>query len=106
MFGNGHSDNYYEKHGLFEGYGHRDFTHVIPEKNMWRFYRIEVGQGLFSPYLIRAWGRIGSRVRMMEDFYPSVEEAVKEANRVYRRKVKRGYKEVESIFAPKLKSVI
>lgn len=105
MVGVGHSDNYLEIHGLFNGYGHRDFTQIVPEKNRWRFYRIEVGQGLFSPYLVRAWGRIGSTVRVKEEFYFSVEEAIKAANLVYRKKMKKGYKEVESIFAPELRSV-
>lgn len=98
----GHSDNYIDDR-FFNGYGQRDFTQVIPEQNRWRFYRIEVGQGLFSPYLVRAWGRIGSRVRVIEEFYPSVEAAVKEANSLYRKRIRKGYKEVESIFAPEFR---
>lgn len=98
----GTSDNY-PKGEAFTGYGCRDLTKIIPEENRWRFYRIEIGQALFSPYLVRAWGRIGSRVRVIETFCASLDELIKEANRIYKRKVKRGYKEVKSIKAPEFR---
>lgn len=67
-----------------------------------RFYRIEVAPGLFGPLIIRAWGRIGCKVRVIVDNFGSLVDALNEANRLYRSKKKKGYSDVGSIVGGKI----
>lgn len=69
---------------------------VEPEHNCRRFYRVEVTNGLFSPIVIRSWGRIGCRVRVKADFYKTMQEALEASNKIFRRRVRRGYREIEN----------
>lgn len=66
---------------------------IKPELNRRRFYRLEVAPGLFSPIVIRSWGRIGCRVRVKIYYHDDIESALADANSVYRRKLRRGYTE-------------
>ena len=86
----------------FETYGHCEMTSILPDNNRWRFYRIEVMPGLFCQILSRAWGRIGCNVHVKEEFYDSVDNALRRANELYSIKSRRGYQEVDSIRAPEL----
>lgn len=86
----------------FQNYGIREMVCIIQELNRKRFYRIEVTPGLFGPLVIRAWGRIGCRVRVIVDHFTSLVDALDEANRLYRSKKRKGYSEVDSIVEDKV----
>ena len=76
---------------------------IQPELNRRRFYRLEVAPGLFSPVVIRSWGRIGCRIRVKVYYYDDIESALADANSVYRRKSRRGYTETrESLVEEKV----
>lgn len=77
----------------FSGWGICEMLCIQPEINRRRFYRIEVLQGLFSPMVIRSWGRIGCRIRVKVYFHEDMLSAVANANKLYLRKIKRGYQE-------------
>lgn len=77
----------------FSGWGMCEMLCIQPEINRKRFYRIEVLQGLFSPMVIRSWGRIGCRIREKVFFHEDMSSALASANKLYQRKVKRGYQE-------------
>ena len=69
---------------------------IDPDRNMARFYRVEVLPDLFGLVTVeRAWGRIGSRGQHLMVSYPSISSAEQEAIRLVRAKAKRGYVEVE-----------
>ena len=43
-------------------------TRIRPERNEWRFYRMEVWPDLFGrALLVRQWGRIGTEGRRRQD---------------------------------------
>ncbi len=64
---------------------------VNREKNEWRFYLVEVGPSLLDSYsVMRVWGRIGGHQRSMVSPCASAEEAQTLADRLVRRRVKRG----------------
>lgn len=86
----------------FHDYGIREMVCIVQELNRKRFYRIEVAPGLFGPLVIRAWGRIGCRVRVMVDHFSEQVDALEEANRLYRSKQRKGYSEVASIIEGKV----
>ncbi len=70
---------------------------VNPEKNASRFYLVEVGPSLLDPYsVMRVWGRIGGHQRSMVSPCASAEEAQALADRLVRRRIKRGYWVVSS----------
>lgn len=79
----------------FSGFSSCQLVMIDPALNRRRVYFIEIIQGLFDVILFRAWGRIGNRVRCKEEWYAKIDEALKEANRLYREKVRKGYKEVD-----------
>ncbi len=63
-----------------------------PDKNASRFYLVEVGPSLLDPYsVMRVWGRIGGHQRSMVSPCASMEEAQTLADRLVRRRIKRGY---------------
>lgn len=71
---------------------------INPEKNEARYYRVEVGPCIHSLYAVhRVWGRIGRR-RSGFLIMPcaSAEEAKVLAEKLAKRKLKRGYMVVES----------
>ncbi|MRR21703.1 WGR domain-containing protein [bacterium] len=86
----------------FLDYDIRELVCIVQELNRKRFYRIEIVPGLFGPLIIRAWGRIGCKVRVMVEHFASLEEALSEANKLYRSKKKKGYGEVDSIIGEKI----
>jgi len=76
---------------------------IQPELNCRRFYRLEVAPSLFSPIVIRSWGRIGCRVRVKVYYHDDMESALADANALYCRKVRRGYTETaESLVEGKM----
>jgi predicted DNA-binding WGR domain protein len=76
---------------IFKSFDIRELLCVVPERNRRRFYRIEISQGLWCPLVIRAWGRIGSTVKVKLDFHNSLEEALAGANKLLGKRLRRGY---------------
>jgi len=77
----------------FSSYDICEMLCIQPELNRRRFYRIEVAPGLFSPVVIRSWGRIGCRVRVKVYYHDDLQSALADANTLYRRKLRKGYTE-------------
>ena len=77
----------------FESFGICELHNVSPDKNRSRYYCIDLQPGLFELILLRKWGRIGCRPREMRQYFKSVDDAVVEANKLYRQKNRRGYRE-------------
>lgn len=67
------------------------------EANRKRFYRLEIYQGLFSLILSRSWGRIGTRIRVKEEFYDDISPLLKRANSVWREKRRHGYQQIQNM---------
>ena len=62
------------------------------QKNEARFYLVSVGPSLLDAYAVmRTWGRIGGHQRSMVSPCASAEEAETLADRLVRRRIKRGY---------------
>ncbi len=67
---------------------------VKPEKNVWRYYRVEVWPDLFGrALLMRQWGRIGTEGRRRLDPYPDAGAATNALAALVRAKRRRGYRE-------------
>lgn len=67
---------------------------VAPEKNLWRFYRMEVWPDLFSrALLMRQWGRIGTEGRRRLDAYSDPGAALNALAKLARGKRRRGYQD-------------
>lgn len=66
-------------------------------KNKKRYYYLALTTSLFNIVLVRAWGRIGSRSRVKEDWFDEMNDALVHANRIFRQKCSRGYIEVDDI---------
>lgn len=67
-------------------------TRIRPEKNEWRFYRMEVWPDLFGrALLLRHWGRIGIEGRRRLDPHPDAGAAINALARLARHKRRRGY---------------
>jgi predicted DNA-binding WGR domain protein len=65
---------------------------VRPERNEWRFYRMEVWPDLFGrALLVRQWGRIGTEGRRRLDPHPDPGAAINGLARLAGRKRRRGY---------------
>ena len=65
---------------------------VRPERNEWRFYRMEVWPDLFGrALLLRQWGRIGTEGRRRLDPHPDPGAALNALARLARQKRRRGY---------------
>jgi predicted DNA-binding WGR domain protein len=77
----------------FSGFDICEMLCIKPELNRRRFYRLEVAPGLFSPIVIRSWGRIGCRIRVKVYYHDDLLSALADANSMYRRKLRRGYTE-------------
>lgn len=75
----------------FFGYARCQMIKINPMLNQKRIYFLEIQQGLFHFIVIRAWGRIGQKVRCKEEWYEDMEIAIKQANRIYIQKAKKGY---------------
>jgi predicted DNA-binding WGR domain protein len=67
---------------------------VPPERNEWRFYRMEVWPDLFGrALLLRQWGRIGTEGRHRLDPHPDPGAATNALVRLAGRKRRRGYQD-------------
>lgn len=65
---------------------------IRPERNEWRFYRMEVWPDLFGrALLVRHWGRIGTQGRMRLDPHADAAAAVNALASLMRSKIRRGY---------------
>ncbi len=65
---------------------------IRPERNEWRFYRIEIWPDLFGRVLLmRQWGRIGTEGRRRLDHYPDTGAALNALATITRAKRRRGY---------------
>jgi predicted DNA-binding WGR domain protein len=65
---------------------------IKPEKNEWRYYRMEVWPDLFGrAMLVRQWGRIGTAGRRRLDPHRDPGAAVDALMTLLRSKRKRGY---------------
>jgi predicted DNA-binding WGR domain protein len=66
---------------------------VDPARNMHRFYRLDVQPDLFGGVLLmKEWGRIGARGRMVVESYDSEALAADALQRQAERKRRRGYR--------------
>ena len=81
----------------FSDFGFCELRQVDPDKNRRRYYCLEVQPGLFDISVQRYWGRIGSRPRMISQYFEDPAEAMLCANRIYQQKLRRGYKEAGSV---------
>ncbi len=65
---------------------------IRPERNEWRYYRMEVWPDLFGrALLVRHWGRIGTQGRMRLDQHTDAGAAVNALAAIVRSKTRRGY---------------
>jgi predicted DNA-binding WGR domain protein len=65
---------------------------IKTERNMARFYRVEVLPDLFGEIIVeRRWGRIGGRGQCRSASYPSIPLAEAAASRLIGAKERRGY---------------
>lgn len=78
----------------FMAFGICEMTLIDPGRNMRRYYSIAVQPGLFAVSVVRQWGRLGCRARQKLLFFGAIEEALAWANRLYRAKVAKGYREL------------
>jgi predicted DNA-binding WGR domain protein len=66
---------------------------IDPARNMRRFYRLDVQPDLFGGFgVVKEWGRIGARGRMMDEWHMTELEARAAMRRMAERKRRRGYK--------------
>ena len=69
-----------------------DLERLMPERNMARFYRLDVERDLFGVILARrTWGRIGTFGQSLVLPCPTVSDARAELERLERLKRRRGY---------------
>ena len=69
-------------------------TRIRPERNEWRFYRLELWPDLFGQVcLVREWGRIGRPGRLRRDPFPDIPRAERARNQLASAKRRRGYKD-------------
>ena len=66
---------------------------IRPERNEWRYYRMEVWPDLFGrALLLRHWGRIGTEGRRRLDPHSDPGAAVNALARIATAKLRRGYR--------------
>lgn len=69
-----------------------ELRRVDAARNMRRFYRLDVTPDLFGGFLLlREWGRIGARGRVVAERHDSASRAAEAFSRHVRRKTRRGY---------------
>ena len=67
-------------------------TRIDPARNMRRFYRLDVQPDLFGGFaVVKEWGRIGSRGRMMDELHATEALAAAAMQHQRERKRRRGY---------------
>lgn len=70
----------------------RHFERHRPQRNMARFYRLEVQPTLFGEWcLLRIWGRVGTHGRERFESFHSRAEALAAAEQLAQAKRRRGY---------------
>jgi predicted DNA-binding WGR domain protein len=75
------------------GTDHAALVRIRPERNEWRFYRMEVWPSLFGGALLaRQWGRIGTKGRIRLDLYPDAAAARQALAALARVKLRCGYR--------------
>ncbi|MEO3416168.1 WGR domain-containing protein [Roseovarius sp. CAU 1744] len=66
--------------------------HVNPERNMARFYRIDIQPTLFGEMsVLRSWGRIGTKGRAMMVTFEDADQATEALLKLDKQKRRRGY---------------
>ncbi|MDA8249383.1 WGR domain-containing protein [Acidiphilium sp.] len=71
---------------------HVSLVRIRPERNEWRFYRLQILPDLFGNILLaRHWGRIGTQGRYRCDPQPDSGAALDALATLARRKRRRGY---------------
>ena len=71
---------------------HLDLVRIVPSENMARFYGITLQPTLFGEFaVVRCWGRISTRGRLMAITYPDEEQAVDALVKLENTKRRRGY---------------
>ncbi|NVN93562.1 MAG: WGR domain-containing protein [Desulfuromonadales bacterium] len=77
-------------------YGKVEVVCIDPQLNRRRYYCVSVEAGLFGPILVRSWGRIGWR-NMRQKMHcfvgGNLPDALKAANQLIARKLRKGYEE-------------
>jgi predicted DNA-binding WGR domain protein len=64
----------------------------VPERNLHRFYALEVVPNLFGAWsLIRSWGRIGTPGQQRIDWHDTRDAAEQACDRLSQAKQRRGY---------------
>lgn len=67
---------------------------IRPERNEWRYYRLEVWPDLFGrALLLRQWGRLGTEGRRRLDPHPDPGAALNALASLARQKRRRGYQD-------------
>lgn len=65
---------------------------IDPERNMQRFYRLELQPSLFGEIgVVRSWGRIGARGQTRTDWHAAPDIAVTAMHKLIGIKQRRGY---------------
>ena len=77
----------------FATFGLCELTQIDPDRNRRRYYCISLQAGLFDLILQRQWGRLGCRPQFKDEFFTDIQDGIKQANRLYRQKVRKGYRE-------------
>jgi predicted DNA-binding WGR domain protein len=66
---------------------------IEPERNAWRYYRMDVWPDLFGrALLVRRWGRIGTQGRWRLDPHADVDAALAALAALAQAKRRRGYR--------------
>lgn len=78
----------------FTGFGICEMANIDPGRNRRRYYCISLQPGLFELILKRQWGRLGCRQRVKDEYCENLESALKRANRIYRERLRNGYREM------------
>ena len=67
-------------------------TKINPDVNQRRYYRLRIEPGLFGDWgLVREWGRMGSAGRRRTDWFDEAQDAPVAADKLAKKKVRRGY---------------
>jgi predicted DNA-binding WGR domain protein len=67
-------------------------TCINPEQNKHRFYSMTVQDGLFGNfYLVRHWGRIGTKGRYLSQGFDTLDEVENQIDRLLRIRKRHGY---------------
>ena len=71
---------------------HASLARIRPERNEWRYYRMDIWPDLFGrALLVRQWGRIGTEGRRRLDPHPDPGAALNALTKIMRSKRRRGY---------------